>query len=96
MKALPATDRSRAGHKGSFAVEHHPAGLTTGFPCHFQRFHGEVRRELHGPARWFYCEQVENNGEVRPALYPSRYRSHHRTTTDLARSRRTAVQGSQG
>ena len=52
------------------AVEHHPAGLTTGFPCHFQRFHGEpaVRRERHGPAYWFSCEQVENNGEVRPAL----------------------------
>ena len=52
------------------AVEHHPAGLTTGFPCHFQRFHGEpaVRRERHGPAHWFSCEQVENNGEVRPAL----------------------------
>ena len=52
------------------AVEHHPDGLTTGFPCHFQRFHGEpaVRRERHGPAHWFSCEQVENNGEVRPAL----------------------------
>jgi len=51
-------------------VEHHPAGLTTGFPCHFQRFHGEpaVRRERHGPAHWFSCEQVGNNGEVRPAL----------------------------
>lgn len=50
--------------------EHYPAGLTTGFPCHFQRFHGEpaVRRERHGPAHWFSCEQVENNGEVRPAL----------------------------
>ncbi len=54
----------------TIAVEHHPAGLTTGFPCHFQRFHGEpaVRRERHGPAHWFSCEQVENNGEVRPAL----------------------------
>lgn len=52
------------------AVEHHPAGLTTGFPCHFQRFHGEpaVRRERHDPAHWFSCEQVENNDEVRPAL----------------------------
>ena len=52
------------------AVEHHPDGLTTGFPCHFQCFHGEpaVRRERHGPAHWFSCEQVENNGEVRPAL----------------------------
>lgn len=52
------------------AVEHHPAGLTTGFPCHFPRFHGEpaVRRERHGPAHWFSCEQVENNDEVRPAL----------------------------
>ena len=37
---------------------------------YFQRFHGEpaVRRERHGPAHWFSCEQVENNGEVRPAL----------------------------
>ena len=54
----------------TIAVEHHPAGLTTGFPCHFQRFHGEpaVRRERHGPAHWFSCKQVENNGEVRPAL----------------------------
>src|SRR5690606_24694070 len=52
------------------AVEHHPDGLTTGFPCHFPGFHGEpaVRRERHGPAHWFSCEQVENNGEVRPAL----------------------------
>lgn len=52
------------------AVEHHPDGLTTGFPCHFQCFHGKpaVRRERHGPAHWFSCEQVENNGEVRPAL----------------------------
>lgn len=52
------------------AVEHHPDWLTTGFPCHFQCFHGEpaVRRERHGPAHWFSCEQVENNGEVRPAL----------------------------
>ncbi len=54
----------------TIAVEHHLAGLTTGFPCHLQRFHGEpaVRRERHGPAHWFSCEQVENNGEVRPAL----------------------------
>ena len=54
----------------TIAVEHHPAGLTTGFPCHFQRFHGEpaVRRERHGPVHWFSCEQVGNNGEVRPAL----------------------------
>ncbi len=38
----------------TIAVEHHPAGLTTGFPCHFQRFHGEpaVRRERHGPVTW--------------------------------------------
>src|SRR5699024_5725171 len=57
------------------AVEHHPAGFTTGFPCHFQRFHGEpaVRRERHGPAHWFSCEQVENNGEVRPALTRPEY-----------------------
>ncbi len=54
----------------TIAVEHHPDGFTTGFPCHFQCFHGEpaVRRERHGPAHWFSCEQVENNGEVRPAL----------------------------
>ena len=52
------------------AVEHHPTKLTTDFPCHFQRFHGEpaVRRERHGPTHGFSCEQVENNGEVRPAL----------------------------
>ena len=29
-----------------------------------------------------------------PSAYPSRYRPHHRTTPDLARSRRTAVQDS--
>ena len=54
----------------TIAVEYPPAGLTTGFPCHFQCFHGEpaVRRERHGPAHWFSSEQVENNGEVRPAL----------------------------
>ncbi len=54
----------------TIAVEHHPAELTTGFLCHFQRFHGEpvVRRERHGPTHWFSCEQVENNGEVRPVL----------------------------
>ena len=67
------------------AVEHHPAGLTTGFPRHFQRFHGEpaVRRERHGPAHWFSCEQVENNGEVRPALTRPEVRSRISTFTDL-------------
>lgn len=52
------------------AVEHHSGGLTTRFPCNFQRFHGEsaVRRERHCPAHWFSCKQVENNGEVCPAL----------------------------
>ena len=53
----------------TIAVEHHSCGLTASFPCHFQRFHGEsaVRRERHCPAHWLSCEQVENNGEVRPA-----------------------------
>lgn len=52
------------------AVEHHPDGFTASFPCHFQRFHGEsaVRRERHCPAHWLSCEQVENDGEVRPAF----------------------------
>lgn len=69
----------------TIAVEHHPAGLTTAFPCHFQRFHGEpaVRRERHGPAHWFSCEQVENSGEVRPALTRSEVRSRISTFTDL-------------
>lgn len=60
----------RACQTMTITVEHHSDGLTTSFPCHFQRFHGEpaVRRERHGPAQWFSCEQVENNGEVRPAL----------------------------
>ncbi len=60
----------RACQTMTITVEHHSDGLTTSFPCHFQRFHGEpaVRRERHGPAHWFSCEQVENNGEVRPAL----------------------------
>lgn len=47
------------------AVEHPPAGLTMGFPCYFQLFHGEPAVR-HDPAHWFSCEQVENNGEVRP------------------------------
>lgn len=52
------------------AVEHHSAWLATRFPCHFQCFHGEsaVRRERHCPAHWLPREQVENNGQVRPAL----------------------------
>ncbi|RDP83838.1 hypothetical protein C4A43_03349 [Escherichia coli] len=47
-----------------------PGWFTADFPGHFQRFDGQsaVRRERHGPAYWFSCEQVENNGEVRPAL----------------------------
>ncbi len=77
----------------TIAVERRPHGLTTGFRRHFQCFHGEpaVRRERHGPAHWFSCEQVENNGEVRPALTrPDR--SHHRTTPDLVPLRRTVAQ----
>lgn len=78
----------------SFRADSHSAGLTTGFPCHFQRFHGEpaVRRERHGSAHWFSCEQVANNGEVRPAL--TRPDTGYITAPDLALSRQTAVQGS--
>jgi len=44
--------------------------VSTRFPCYLQRFHCEsaVRRERHCPAHRFSCEQIENNGEVRPAL----------------------------
>ena len=49
-----------------------PAGLTTGFPYHFQRFR-RVRACCPARTTWpsplVSCEQVENNGEeVRPAL----------------------------
>lgn len=52
------------------AVEHYPGWFTADFPGHFQRFDSQsaVRRERHCPTYRFSCEQVENNGEVRPAL----------------------------
>ncbi|EFO2096979.1 hypothetical protein DP038_25460, partial [Escherichia coli] len=72
-------------------------GLTTGFPCHFQCFHGKpaVRRERHGPALVFLRTGREQRRGT-PSAYPSRYRSHHRTTPDLVPLRRTVAQDDSG
>ena len=55
-----------------------------------------VRRERHGPAHWFLCEQVENNGEVTPSATRPDIGQHHRTTPDLVPLRRTVAQDDSG
>ncbi len=58
----------------------HPARLTTGFPCHFQRFHGELlsgENDMAQPTGFLANRSRQRRGT--PSAYPSRYRSHHRT-----------------
>jgi len=51
-------------------MEHYNRWLSSRFPWHFQRFHGQfaVRREWHCPADGFSEKQVGNNGKISPAF----------------------------